>query len=239
MAPRKAEPARAGIDTIYRTKSDIARQHIQQLIRSGDARPGDHITTREISQALGMSETPVREAIRSLAAEGWLDFNPHLGGAVSSVKSDQLTEIYALRGTLGATAIELGAPLYTEARLAELDRNIARCETAVANADATRYARLNYDFHTLLSDTPSTQWTLKLLNSLWAQTAAMGRGFELIPDRIRRSLDEHHAIMKAIRGGDHARAASLLVTHERSAGAELIAVLRQDAPPAAKGQSAL
>jgi DNA-binding GntR family transcriptional regulator len=222
MAPRKAD---APGPAAYRTKADIARQHIQQLIRSGDARPGDHITTREISQALGMSETPVREAIRSLAAEGWLDFNAHLGVAVSSVKTGQLAEIYALRGALGATAIELGGALYTQAQLAALERNLEQAKTIVAAADAGRYVQLNTEFHTLLSDTPNTRWTLKLLTTLWAQTAAMGRGFELVPARMRRSLDEHRAILKAIRDRDYAGAAALLVEHERRGGAELIAAL--------------
>jgi DNA-binding GntR family transcriptional regulator len=209
----------------YRTKSEIARQHIQERILSGSARAGDHITTREVSEALGMSETPVREAIRSLAAEGWLELRAHSGSVVASIKSGQLAEIYAIRGALGAAAIELGGGLLTAARLGDLERNMKAAADAVAAGDVSAYARLNREFHTLLSDTPSTQWTLKLLAALWAQTAAAGRGFELIPERMRRSLDEHRAIVGAIRAGELRRAAALLIEHERLAGAELIAAL--------------
>ena len=72
----------------FMTKSDVARQAIQELILSGQARAGERITSREISEALGMSETPIREAMRSLSAEGWLDFHPHQGVVVDQQHSE-------------------------------------------------------------------------------------------------------------------------------------------------------
>ena len=58
---------------IYVTKTEMARRHIQGMVLSGTVRPGDRITSREVSTALGISETPIREAIRSLESEGWLE----------------------------------------------------------------------------------------------------------------------------------------------------------------------
>ena len=73
---------------VFLSKADIARRHIEGLILSGAAKPGDRITTREVSEALGISETPIREAIRSLAAEGWLEVKPHVGAVVESAGSE-------------------------------------------------------------------------------------------------------------------------------------------------------
>lgn len=213
---------------VYLTKSDLARQHIQEMILSGSARAGDRITSREVSEALGISETPIREAIRSLSAEGWLDFHAHLGVVVASIKREQLVEVYAIRGGLEAIAIRLGGPSYTPKTLAEIDRNIASSETAVAANDAVRYARLNREFHCILADTPATQWAFKLLNNLWAQTSAMHRGFEAVPARLRGSLDEHKAIREAIGMGDFERGAELVIEHERIAGDALIAELSRE-----------
>ncbi|ODU60892.1 MAG: hypothetical protein ABS99_02605 [Acetobacteraceae bacterium SCN 69-10] len=211
----------------YQTKSDVARQHIQEMILSGSARAGARITAREVSEALGMSETPIREAIRGLAAEGWLDFNAHLGVVVASVRSEHIVEVYAIRGALGALAIQLGGACYTAAQLAEIDANLAESQAAVEADDTTQYARLNRAFHLLLSDTPNTLWTLKLLTTLWAQTSAARRGFEAVPGRLRESLAEHRAIRAAIGAHDFARAAALLIEHERVAGMALIAGLSQ------------
>ncbi len=209
----------------YRTKAYLAKKHIQELIVSGAVQAGEHITTRAVSDALAMSETPVREAMRSLAAEGWLDLLPHLGSVVASLQTAELTEVYALRGALGALAIELGGPLYTSGQLANLEANIRRSEKAVASGHILGYIQLNRVFHTLLSDTPKTKWTLRLLATLWGQTAAMGGGFRRVPARLQQSLDEHKAILAAIRATDYQRAAALLVRHENLAAATLIAAL--------------
>ena len=214
----------------YRTKSDLARQYIEELILSGTARAGDRITTREVSQALAISETPIREAIRSLAAQGWLSLQAHHGGAVASIKQEHLTEIYAIRGALGAIAITLGGPGYTPRLLTALDSNLEQAEAAVRAGDVPQYARLNREFHLLLCDTPDTQLTLRLLTTLSAQTMAARRGFEAVPARISGSLEEHRAIRQAIGDRNFAHAAVLLVEHERVAGAELIAALTNPAP---------
>ena len=211
---------------IHKTKSDLARSHVQELILSGTLRPGSRLTTRQLSEALGMSETPVREAIRLLAAEGWVTLSPHQGVVVASVDTGQIAEIYAIRGALEALAVRRGAALYSAAQRDALDRNLAEAQAAVAARDVAAYARLNRAFHALLSDTPHTQWTLRLLDNLWAQTAAAGRGFEAVPARMAASLDEHRAIRAAIAAGDTERAAELLVAHERTAGAALAAALR-------------
>ncbi len=210
----------------HMTKSDLARQHIQEMIVSGSVRAGDRLTSREVSEALGMSETPIREAMRSMAAEGWLDFHPHLGVVVASIQREGLVEVYAVRGALEGLAIELGGPTYSPELLDELDRTLEELEAAVSGMDIAAYGRLNRKFHTLLSDTPATQWTMRVLSNLWAQTTAMPRGFEVVPlARVRQSLDEHWQIRHAIRAGDFARAAALTIAHEREAGAQLIAGL--------------
>lgn len=221
MAPRRAEPLTAP----YRTKSDVAREHIQALILSGSVRAGARITTREVSEALGMSETPIREAIRQLSAEGWLTLSAHVGVVVASVNVEELAEVYAIRGALGALAIELGGASYTPDQLAAIDRNLAEAAVAVEQGKVPEYARLNRAFHLLLSDTPHTQWTLKLLGNLWAQTAAASHGFEVVPSRIRASLAEHRAIRAAIAARDYVAAATLMLEHERVAGAALISGL--------------
>jgi DNA-binding GntR family transcriptional regulator len=227
MARPRADPVPASHQPNgeYRTKAHLAKKHIQELIVSGAVEAGGHITTREVSDALAMSETPVREAMRSLAAEGWLDLHPHLGAVVASLQTAELTEVYALRGRLGALAIELGGPLYTKQHLASMAANIRRSEKAVVAGQITSYIQLNRAFHILLSDTPKTRWTLRLLTILWGQTAAMGGGFRRVPARLAQSLAEHKAILAAILAADYKRAASLLIEHETIAATTLIRAL--------------
>ena len=201
---------------VYLSKADIARRHIEGLILSRAVKPGDRITTREVSEALGISETPIREAIRSLAAEGWLDVQTHIGAVVASAGRDQLREIYLLRGMIGALAIELGGGAYSPGRLADIEANLAASQEAVAAADPHRYMQLNHDFHTMLYDTPHSQWCMRMLTNLSALTTVQ-RGFTIKPARMAESLQEHLEIIAAIRGGKVAQAANLIREHEQAA----------------------
>jgi len=205
---------------IYLSKADLARRHIEGMILSRKVKPGDRITTREVSEALGISETPIREAIRSLASEGWLDVQTHVGAVVASAGIEQLREIYALRGMIGALAIELGAGSLDESRFAEIDANLAESDKAVEAKDARRYTQLNHEFHILLYDTPHSQWCLRLLVNLSAMTAAHF-GFALKPARMAESLKEHKAIRDALRAGKPAEAARLVKFHEDAGYAAL------------------
>jgi DNA-binding GntR family transcriptional regulator len=101
----------------------------------GSRSKGFGITSREVCEALGMSETPVREALRSLAAEGWLDMHPHLGVVVAGVDPWNVIELYRIGGMLGALAIERAAAAHDAAYL---DRR-----EAAAAADLARQHERN------------------------------------------------------------------------------------------------
>lgn len=218
---------------VFMSKADIARRHIEGLILSRAVKPGDRITTREVSEALGMSETPIREAIRSLAAEGWLDVQAHIGAVVASAGSEQLREIYALRGRIGGLAIELGAASFGPAKLKDIDTNIAESAQAVAAQDIKRYTQLNHEFHMMLYDTPHSQWCLRMLVNLSALTS-VHYGFTVMPQRMAESLKEHQAIRDAIRAGRFADAAALIQDHEKAGYEALAGKLAADQPPRAE-----
>lgn len=218
---------------IYLSKADLARRHIEGLIISRAVKPGDRITTREISEALGISETPIREAIRSLASEGWLEVQAHVGAVVASAGHEQLREIYALRGMIGALGIELGAASYDSERLAQIDMNIEEATRAVEAQDAARYIQLNHEFHILLNDTPHSQWCLRMLANLSALTSAHS-GFKVVSGRMAESLAEHKAIRDAIRAGEFESAAALVKLHERTAYEAVAGELQSADPVQAK-----
>lgn len=216
---------------VFLSKADVARRHIEELILSRSVKPGDRITTREVSEALGMSETPIREAIRSLAAEGWLDVQPHVGAVVASAGAEQLKEIYALRGLVGGLAIELGAGSYDAKRFKEIDANIAASRKAVAAQDVQRYTQLNHEFHILLYDTPHSQWSLRMLVTLSALSSAR-YGFAMMPQRMAASLKEHQAIRDAIHAGKYQNAVELIKRHEHAGYEALAKKLGSNAKPA-------
>lgn len=226
------QKVKTGKSPVFVTKAGLARAHIQEMILSGQVREGQQFTAREVSEALAVSETPVREAISGLVAEGWLKFNAHRSVVVASISVDQIDEINELRGVLSFLAVKRGGRAYSEQTLAELESNIEEAAKAVDDEDPQRYAEVNRQFHLLICDTPYTQWTHHLLSSLSSQTAVLRKGFAAVPSRMKASLDDHRAIVDAIQAGDIDLAGDLLVQHEHDASKALITALSQGAPEA-------
>lgn len=209
----------------HRTKAEIAREYLQEQIVSGAVPAGAQITTRAVSEAIGMSETPVREAIRSLAVEGWLRHTAHQGTIVASLKKTHVAEIFSLRGLLNAHAIKFGKASFTAERLDRIDENIARSREAVARNDFDGYSALNREFHELLCNTPQAEWTYRIFSILQGQSEVFRHGFKAIPDGLGPSLECHVAIRDALRSGDFERAAELVNEDEVSAGERLLETL--------------
>lgn len=206
----------------YMTKAEHARQHIQSMILAGTVGPGDRITTREVSSALGISETPIREAIRSLASEGWLEVQNHIGAVVQGLRAEQIREISALRGLVCGLAVELGAKNFDAARFKKIDENIEISAEVLKANDFDLFCVKNHEFHRLLCDNPQSPWCHRLLENMYGLISAQRHGLPPQPERLREALREHIAIRDKLRAGDYAAAAGLVKQHERNTGDFLI-----------------
>lgn len=224
---KKSESASQKPPSIFKTKSAIARDYIVSLILSRDIKPGDRITTREVSIALGMSETPIREAISGLATEGWLDVQSHVGATVTTIRPEEIREISALRGLVCGLAIELGGPTYDAEHLARIDANIAAATIAADTDDQASYAALNNEFHMLLCDTPNSQWCLRILVNMLGLMSFQRHGIYPGQKRFADALEEHRQIRDLIRKRDFSGAAKLVKRHEHNAGLVLAVALKQ------------
>jgi DNA-binding GntR family transcriptional regulator len=211
----------------YMTKAEMARRHIQSMILSGSVGPGDRITTREVSTALGISETPIREAIRGLASEGWLDIQSHVGAVVQGLRTEQIREISALRGRVCSLAIELGAPNFDAERLAMIDDNIKAYAEALRRKDYDLVAEKNYEFHELLCDNPQSPWCHKLIENMHGQMSAQRHGIPPQHNRLGEALEEHKRIRDMLRAGDFAGAADMVRQHEKNTGDFLIQMISE------------
>ncbi|WP_269391448.1 GntR family transcriptional regulator [Hoeflea alexandrii] len=209
----------------YMTKAELARRHIQSMILNGTVGPGDRITTREVSTALGISETPIREAIRSLASEGWLDIQNHVGAVVQGLRTEQIKEISALRGLVCGLAIELGARNFDADRLDRIDRNIEAYAEALQRKDYELVAEKNYEFHELLCDSPQSPWCRRLIENMHGQMSAQRHGIPPQHHRLGDALEEHKRVRDMLRAGDFAGAADMVKKHEKNTGEFLIKMI--------------
>ena len=223
----------------YMTKAEMARRHIQSMILSGSVGPGDRITTREVSTALGISETPIREAIRGLASEGWLEVQSHIGAVVQGLRTEQIREISALRGRVCSLAIELGAPNFDAERLAMIDDNIKAYAKALQRKDYDLVA----EYKLRVSRTPLRQSSIAMVpqahrKHAWADVGpAAWHSAAAQPSRRSTGRAQAHP-RHAARGAIFAGAADMVMQHEKNTGDFLIQMI-SEMPETAKTKAGL
>lgn len=207
---------------VFTTKSELAHQHIQRMILSGELRPGDRLKSREVSERLGISETPIREAIRALASEGWLEMTNHVGAVVQGLKVEQIHEISTLRGEISALAIRLNGPVFDAAMLARLTANVEAMSKEVDAGNVQGFAELNDEFHRLLCDGPNSPWCAKILESILGLISHQRHGILPRQTRLVEAVSEHRRIVDFLQANDFHAAAAMAKEHERNAGLFLI-----------------
>src|SRR6185436_15168421 len=104
----------------FQTKSDSVQGLIRQAIAMGEIRPGERLMQSELAERLGVSPTPVREALMALVAQGVLTYLPNRGVRVVELDAPDAEQVYRMRGELDALAVGLGGPRLTQADLDEL-----------------------------------------------------------------------------------------------------------------------
>ena len=186
---------------------------LRQRIYDRSLAPGQRLDEAEIAASLGVSRTPVREAFRRLAAWGLADVRARRGCYVAAVTAEDLEQIFPIMARLeGWVAHEVATRGGPEER-ARLDALHAELERHAAAGDADRYWEANYHFHTALQAMAGNRWLQAILDELRGKlNLARHRSLKL-RGRMRASLAEHRALMRALRGRQASRAERLMRDH--------------------------
>lgn len=179
-------------------------------IQDGRYGPGDRVTELEVAERLGVSRTPVREALRRLESEGLLVSLPWRGVVVAELDRAQVLELYAMREVLEGTAARFSAQHADDAEI-DLMRDLLAHE-AKASDDSGLTARINRDLHEIIHTSARNRYLLSTLHALRNALSLLKGTTFAAPGRPAQGLAEHHAIVEAIsqRDGDAAETAARL-----------------------------
>ncbi len=195
---------------LYTSKTELVTGMLRELIVTGELEAGASLRQRDLAERLGVSPTPVREALRRLGSEGLVTTDTHRSATVAESGMGAKEENYLIRASLESLAAELAAQRVTEDQLAEIERVNGRIRE-LRDGDA-RYGPLNREFHFAIYQAASSPVLVSLMRMLWQ---ALPDGPKV--DRTHReSAAEHAGIIDALRAGDSERAAEL--THEHIVG---------------------
>jgi DNA-binding GntR family transcriptional regulator len=149
--------------------SDQVKEFIVDAIMSGEFKPGDRVVESSLARRLGVSQAPVREAIRDLVLMGFLETEPYKGTSVRSFSPEELWEVYTVRAALEALGARLASARLTEADVETLREILNEMIDAGRKHDLDRMTRLDNSFHETIMQVSDN----KLLYQLW-QTLRFG-----------------------------------------------------------------
>jgi DNA-binding GntR family transcriptional regulator len=196
-----------------------AYEALRHNITSGTFQPGEHLRSAEVAARLGVSRTPVREALRRLHAEGLVEVFAHRGAFVATVSPEDIAEVFELRVVLEAFAAETAAPRFTEAEIAALEATVARMQAAVAGPerDLRALTRANDEFHAAIIRTAANRRLGALMAGV-VELSWVARTFSIYSDaELARSIGHHRQMIDAFRARDPVWAGAVMRAHIRSA----------------------
>ncbi len=178
---------------------------------------------RKIAERLGVSRTPVREALRKLELEGLVKHVPGKGVAVARPSAKDAWDIYNIRAVLEGLAARLAAKNITQEELESLEKMVQEMEEAVEARDTEKLASLHMKFHEAIYRAAGSPRLHSLLANLVDYIVGFTRIGYAVPGRVREATEEHRAIFEAIKRNDPYEAEQLSRKHvERSCDAYFV-----------------
>jgi len=195
------------------TTTEVAADILREMILSAELRGGEPLRQDLLAKRLGISRTPLREALNRLATEGLVRMDPHRGAVVSRPSADELREIYEVRLVLETEAARRAAKRCTPEDLADLR---AILEAQKASEDPAFFARSNAEFHDRLSAIAAQRTLAELVTGLRNRSEVYIRLLAGMPSSLDRARGEHEAIVEALESGNERAVLRAVTDHLRS-----------------------
>lgn len=181
----------------YTTVSESVYLWIKNAIIQGVFKPGEHIAQESLTKKLGVSRTPVRDAMKRLEAEGLLIAKPHCGAVVFKMTKEHLTELYEVR-------ILMEQYCASQTCIVASDEDLQRVEEInlrMANSIYSLETFMDFDrqFHSLICQLSGYSNSLEILDSLWAKSDSFKSIFFSLEGRRSNTLTEHEQIAQALK----------------------------------------
>lgn len=197
----------------YLPLRDVVFKTLRQGILTGELKPGERLMEIHLANRLGVSRTPIREAIRKLELEGLVIMIPRRGAEVAQITEKNLQDVLEVRRELDAFAAKLACQRMNEGQKAELKEAEEAFEKAVETKDATVIAKADVAFHDIILKSAGNDRLSQLVNNLAEQVYRYR--FEYVKDKTshNRLIEEHRNIYNSIVKGDKEAAARAVGIH--------------------------
>ncbi len=189
----------------HKSLAELAHEAIQEMILSGDFKPGDWLRQEDLSKQLSVSHTPVRQALDRLVSDGLAEHIPHRGVRVAAINEDEIAENYCLRLMLEPLVVRLTTLHITDNQLKQLEMIIGQAERLTLLEGMSSRRQLNRKFHRMISEICGST-TLNRMHEImwnrfpdWMLYEGLHRQRYTLKPRLQREIEEHRALLDALR----------------------------------------
>lgn len=210
----------------YKPLRELVFEALREAILKGVLKPGERLMEIQLAEEMGVSRTPVREAIRKLELEGLVAMVPRKGAYVASLSMKDIIEVFEIRGALEGLAAELAAERITDEELEELERYLVRITESIESGDLALVVAIDTDFHSQLYKASRNERLAQIINNLREQIQRFRTTSLSLPGRMQAALEEHKKIVDAISTRDGALARRLAEEHIENAENSLMEAIR-------------
>jgi DNA-binding GntR family transcriptional regulator len=217
----------------------MAAETIREMVLSGELRPGDRLVEERLTEELGISRPPLREALRLLEQEGLLLSMPRRGVIVTPLSAQDVYEIFTLRTTYERMAIELGVPCKDPELLARCHRAVNAMVQAAKAEDRAQFVRSSFEFHVAIVGLARHRRLEDAYRGLSLQLhiyiAANTRAREERNESLDENIERHRRLLAAVERGNREEVLSELANHGDRTFLEEMSTERQGARGVAAG----
>ncbi|MDE6700865.1 MAG: GntR family transcriptional regulator [Acetatifactor sp.] len=207
---------------------DVVFNTLRQAILTGELKPGERLMEIHLANMLGVSRTPIREAIRKLELEGLVTMIPRRGAEVAQITEKSMSDVLEVRRAMDALCAELACERITQEELERLKEACGQFEKATGTKDVKKIAQADVELHDIILQATGNRRLIQLVNNLSEQMYRYR--FEYIKDisQHERLVEEHRIIYESLVSRDKERAAEAARTHIDNQRRAIIHQIRLD-----------
>ena len=186
----------------YLPLRDVVFNTLRQAILRGEMEPGERLMEIQLAQKLGVSRTPIREAIRKLELEGLVIMIPRKGAEVAHITEKDMKDVLEVRSTLEELVVELAIKNVTDEKIEELKCANKVFESAIVSKDAVNIVEADVKFHDILYSMTNNARLIQIINNLREQMYRYRVEYLKKKEFHKQLLWEHQEIIRAIEAGE-------------------------------------
>ncbi|MBO5154462.1 MAG: GntR family transcriptional regulator [Eubacterium sp.] len=197
----------------YLPLRDVVFNTLREAILRGDLVPGERLMELQLAAKLGVSRTPIREAIRMLEQEGLAITIPRKGAIVAGMTEKDMQDVLEIREALEELSVQVACDKITDEEIAELQKNMKNFEHSLKSGDLKKMAQADVEFHDVIYRATDNPKLINMLNNLREQMYRYRVEYLKNPQNHEQLLQEHEAIYKGIVEKDKSAVTEMIRKH--------------------------